>query len=241
MTEITKLKEVLKKVGLHNIAKPNFDLGVGELDNLAYLEYIITQEIRMRDQKNIAKRFKSSKLNNKLLKDFDATEVDGITPWQLEKFETLEFVENFANIIITGNPGVGKTHIANGVGNVAVAKGVKTYYITLVGLLTALNVDSPKNRKTLEYIKECKLIIIDEFMYTNLTEKECNQIYHYLTDLNRTKSLIIITNKQLSQMDSIFPDKLLGATLMDRLTENAHIINIRGESYRQKCMGKATK
>ena len=67
-------------------------------------------------------------------------------------------------------------------------------------------------------------------MYTTLTELECKIIFHYLTDLNRVKLLIIVSRKRLSEIDNTFTDKLLGTTQMDRLTENSPIINLYGES-----------
>lgn len=235
---MTRLKEMLKHVGLHNISRQEFDLDISNLNNLDYLEYIITQEIRMRDKKNINKRQKASMLSDKLLKDFNCNEIEGITQWQLDKFIQMQFVDSFTNILITGSQGLGKTHIANGIGNVAVVKGVKTYYITLANLLLALKSEEKKHKKALEYIQECQLVIIDEFLYTPLNEQEGQMMYHYFTDLNRAKSLVIISNKTINEQYERFTDKLLGATLIDRLTEESIIINLSGVSYRQKKLAK---
>ncbi|NCC88238.1 MAG: hypothetical protein EOM05_10330 [Clostridia bacterium] len=91
-----------------------------------------------------------------------------------------------------------------------------------------------KSEKLLTYIKECQLVIIEEFGYTKLNETESQQAYHYLTNLNRTKSLVIITNKDLNNMSDMFSEKLLANTLLDRLTENSQLIYLTGLSYRQR-------
>lgn len=234
MAEISVIKKLLKQVGLHNLAKPEYELADEQVNSLDYLELLLTNEIYFRANKNIYKRRKVSNLPNKTFKDLKVDEAQGITQWQIDKLTTLEFLDKETNIIISGTAGVGKTHIAASIGNVAVDKGTKTFYITALTLLLALNSNEKKHIKILDYIKESKLIIIDEFAYTKLNEQDSQTMYHQLTNLNRTKSLIIITNKSIKEIPDYFSEKLLATTLMDRLTENSQVIYLTGESYRQK-------
>lgn len=234
MVEITTIKKLLKHVGLHNLAKPEYEITDEQVNSLDYLELLLTNEIHFRANKNIYKRRKASGLPNKTFQTFEVKEAQGITQWQIDKLTTLGFLDDETNIIISGTAGVGKTHIAASIGNVAVDKGTKTFYITALNLLIALNSKEKKYIKILEYIKECQLIIIDEFAYTKLNDQDSQTLYHYLTNLNRTKSLIIVTNKSIKEIPDYFSEKLLATTLMDRLTENSQIIYLMGESYRQK-------
>lgn len=224
MTEISTIKKLLKQVGLHNLAKSEYELADEQVNSLDYLELLLMNEIYFRASKNIYKRRKASGLPNKSFQTFEVNEAQGITKWQIDKLTTLEFLRNKTNIIISVTAGVGKTHIAASIGNVAVDKGTKTFYITSLNLLLALNSNEKKHIKILEYIKECKLVIIDEFMYTKFNEQDSQMMYHYLTNLNRTISVIIVTNKSLKEIPDYFSEKLLASTLMDRLTENSQII-----------------
>ena len=238
MSKITRLKQMLRQVGLYNLAKDEFELKDEKMSNLDYLELLITKEIQMREQKNIYKRKKASALPEKIFEDLDIEQAKGINKWQIDKLTTLEFLEEQTNIIIIGSAGVGKTHVASSIGNVAVKKGVKTIYVTMLNLLKAITLKDKKSEKLLTYIKECQLVIIDEFGYTKLNETESQQAYHYLTNLNRMKSLVIITNKDLNNMSDMFSEKLLANTLLDRLTENSQLIYLTGLSYRQKNQNK---
>lgn len=234
MSKITRLKQMLRQVGLYNLAKDEFELKDEKMSNLDYLELLITKEIQMREQKNIYKRNKASALLDKNFEDFDIEQAKGINNWQIDKLTTLEFLEEQTNIIIIGSAGVGKTHVASSIGNVAVKKGVKTIYVTMLNLLKAITLRDKKSEKLLNYIKECQLVLIDEFGYTKLNETESQQAYHYLTNLNRMKSLVIITNKDFNNMSDMFSEKLLANTLLDRLTENSQLIYLTGQSYRQR-------
>lgn len=234
MSKITRLKQMLRQVGLYNLAKDEFELRDEKMSNLDYLELLISKEILMREQKNIYKRKKASALLDKCFEDFDIEQAKGINKWQIDKLTTLEFLEEQTNIIIIGSAGVGKTHVASSIGNVAVKKGVKTIYVTMLNLLKAITLKDKKSEKLLTYIKECHLVLIDEFGYTKLNETESQQAYHYLTNLNRMKSLVIITNKDLNNMSDMFSEKLLANTLLDRLTEDSQLIYLTGLSYRQR-------
>ena len=234
MSKITRLKQMLRQVGLYNLAKDEYELKDEKMSNLDYLELLITKEIQMREQKNIYKRKKASALPEKNFDDFDIEQAKGINKWQIDKLTTLEFLEEQTNIIIIGSAGVGKTHVASSIGNIAVKKGAKTIYVTMLNLLKAITLRDKKSEKLLTYIKECQLVIIDEFGYTKLNETESQQTYHYLTNLNRTKSLVIITNKDLNNIPEMFSEKLLANTLIDRLTENSQLIYLTGLSYRQR-------
>lgn len=170
---------------------------------------------------------------DKTFKGFNIEQAQGITLWQIDKFTTLKFIDNQTNIIISGGAGVGKTHIAAAIGNVATDKRIKTIYLTMLNLLKAVTLKDKKSEKLLNYIKECQLVIIDEFGYTKLNETDSQTAYHYLTEINKVKSLIIITNKAINYLPDMFNEKLLGITLLDRLTENSQLIILTGKSYRQ--------
>jgi DNA replication protein DnaC len=157
----------------------------------------------------------------------DATE-------KLPLLERLDFVSSGRNIIMAGNPGTGKTHIAIGLGLKACMQGYKVYFTTIHGLLTQLR--ESHAQRTLRQMElrfeKYDLVICDEFGYISFDKQGAELLFNHLSLRAGRKATIITTNLGFDRWEEIFGDPILTAALVDRLTHKAHLINMNGDSYR---------
>jgi len=153
---------------------------------------------------------------------------------KLTMLERLDFVGSGRNIILAGNPGTGKTHIAVGLGLKACLQGYKVYFTTVHGLLTQLR--ESHAQRTLRQMElrfeKYDLVICDEFGYISFDKQGAELLFSHLSLRAGRKSTIITTNLGFDRWEEIFGDAVLTAALVDRLTHKAHLVNMTGESYR---------
>jgi DNA replication protein DnaC len=157
----------------------------------------------------------------------DATE-------KLTMLERLDFVASGRNIILAGNPGTGKTHIATGLGMKACLQGYKVYFTTVHGLLTQLRESHAQRtlRQMEMRFEKYDLVICDEFGYISFDKQGAELLFNHLSLRAGRKATIITTNLGFDRWEEIFGDPVLTAALVDRLTHKAHLVNMNGESYR---------
>ena len=153
---------------------------------------------------------------------------------KLTMLERLDFVASGRNIILAGNPGTGKTHIATGLGLKACLQGYKVYFTTVHGLLTQLR--ESHAQRTLRQMElrfeKYDLVICDEFGYISFDKQGAELLFNHLSLRAGRKSTIITTNLNFDRWEEIFGDAVLTAALVDRLTQKPHLVNMNGEPYR---------
>lgn len=202
-----------------------------------FLNYILTKENEARDQNGVNRRIKSAKFPYlKLLIDlkYDAFPLDVAN--KIRELQNLSFISQGRNIIFVGNPGVGKTHTAIGLGIKACMENKSVLYITVPNLITELKESMNLNQLT-NYKKRFvsyDLVILDELGYISFDKQGSELLFNLLSMRNETKSLIITTNLTFNRWQEIFNDPTLTAAMVDRLTHKAYVINIKGDSYRLK-------
>lgn len=155
---------------------------------------------------------------------------------KLPLLERLDFIESGQNIILAGNPGTGKTHIAVGLGLKACLQGYKVLFTTVHKLLTQIREShSQRTLKVMEArFEKYDLVICDEFGYVSFDKEGSELLFNHLSLRAGRKSTIITTNLGFERWEEIFGDPVLTAALVDRLTHKAHLVNMNGESYRLK-------
>jgi DNA replication protein DnaC len=153
---------------------------------------------------------------------------------KLTLLERLDFVASGRNIILAGNPGTGKTHIATGLGLKACMQGYKVYFTTVHGLLTQLRESHAQRmlRQMEQRFEKYDLVICDEFGYISFDKQGAELLFNHLSLRAGRRSTIITTNLGFDRWEEIFGDAVLTAALVDRLTHKAHLVNMNGESYR---------
>jgi len=170
------------------------------------------------------------------LNDLNREELPSGGQEKLPVLERLDFIKNAQNIILSGNPGTGKTHIAIGLGLKACMAGYKVFFTTIHGLLTQLREShSERTLKQLEArFERYDLVICDEFGYVSFDKNGAELLFNHLSLRTGRKSTIITTNLGFDRWEEIFGDPVLTAALVDRLTHKAHLVNMNGDSYRLK-------
>jgi DNA replication protein DnaC len=170
----------------------------------------------------------------KEMKDFDFEFQPKINKQQFLDFESLRFLENNSNIILIGNSGVGKTHLATSIGIAAAKKRVSTYFIKCQDLIDQLKKAYLENKldSRIKHFSKYKLLIIDEIGYLPIGELEAKMFFQLIDKRYEKKSTIITSNITLSDWSEIFVDNMLASAILDRLVHHSSIVNILGNSYR---------
>ena len=155
---------------------------------------------------------------------------------KLSVLETLEFIKNGQNLILAGNPGSGKTHIAIGLGIKACKEGFKVLFTSAPTLINKLK--ECKSNRTLTTIQRqfeyYDLIILDELGYISFDKEGGELLFTHLSLRAERKSTIITTNLSFEKWEDIFKDPVMTTAIIDRITHKAIAINMNGNSYRLK-------
>jgi DNA replication protein DnaC len=170
----------------------------------------------------------------KELEDFDFNFQPKINKSQFLDFSTLRFLENNSNILLIGNSGVGKTHLATSIGIAAAKKRISTYFIKCHDLITQLKKAHLENKleQRIKHYSKYKLLIIDEIGYLPIGEQETKMFFQLIDKRYEKKSTIVTSNINLSDWSDIFMDNMIASAILDRLVHHSSIVNIIGNSYR---------
>ena len=225
MAQIQMIKDLARKLNLQRMAVGAIELKESGISNLDFLQSVLQQELNIRGDRAIIKKQKLSKLPQC---SFDITRSSGVTSWQINELMQLQWLEKYSNLIITGKSGNGKISLAVKLGVEAIKQGCKTYYISIDTLIDVVKNkgNTPKLQGMHRYMSECDLIIVDEVMYMNLSREDLQLLYKILIFLNETRSIVVITNRALSEWKDAVEDKHLMETLMDRLTADMQILSL---------------
>ena len=160
--------------------------------------------------------------------------VDAAT--KLPQLEQLDFIRSGQNLILSGNPGTGKTHLATALGLKACQEGYKVLFTSVSRLLTQIRESrSQKTLRTLENrFEKFDLVICDEFGYVSFDKEGAEMLFSHLSLRCGRKSTIITTNLSFERWNEIFGDTVLTAAMVDRLTHRALMVNMSGKSFRVK-------
>ena len=179
----------------------------------------------------------------KTFDEFDFKFATGTPKKQIQELLNLAFIERKENIVFIGPSGVGKTHLAISLGYLATQAGIKTRFTTAADLMISLETAYKEGRykealKTI--INGPKLLIIDEIGYLPLTRTQADHFFQIIAQRYEKGSLIVTSNLNFGQWGQTFAqDAILTAALLDRLLHHAHIVAMRGDSYRLKNQKKA--
>lgn len=154
----------------------------------------------------------------------------------LPVLQSLEFVRDGRNVVLYGNPGTGKTHIATALGIEACAHGMTVMFTSVPRLITQIK--EARQERSLRSLENrfinYDLVICDEFGYVSCDKEAGELLFNHLSLRAGKKSVIITTNLAFNRWNEIIADKVLVTAMVDRLTHKAMLINMTGESFRMK-------
>lgn len=172
----------------------------------------------------------------KHLEDLVVSDLPADAQNKLKVLGSLEFIKTGQNVILAGNPGTGKSHLAIGLGIRACMAGYRVLFATVPLLINQLK--ETRSQKTLQAFGnkfgKYDLIIADELGYISFDKEGSELLFTHLSLRAGRKSVIITTNLSFDRWDEIFQDPVMTAAMIDRLTHKAYIVNMNGNSYRLK-------
>ena len=235
------IKTLTKEIGLPGI-RQNFELLLDEFSTKdknydQFLYKLLELEFASRTKSRKASRIRQAMFPyKKYLDELKLEELPDDAKIKLPKLETLDFIKQGRNIILAGNPGTGKTHIAIGLGIKACLNDFKVHFTTVPRLITQIK--ESRSEKTLRQFEnrfeKYDLVICDEFGYISFDKEGAELLFSHLSLRAGIKSTIITTNLSFDRWSEIFGDTVLTAAMVDRLTYKANIVNMNGKSYRTK-------
>lgn len=201
-----------------------------------YLEALFQKEFELREEAKAERLIKKAKfINHKDLAKFQWGDQIRFPP-QLDRaeLEGLHFIDQKENVVLTGSPGTGKTHLATGLGREACKKGFEVRFYRVSDLVDTLEKmwREGKLQQFRNRFKKVDLIILDEMGYIPFSKEGAELLFQLITDWYEQKSIIITSNLEFSQWNRIFVDSRLTAALVDRVIHHAHILTFAGDSYR---------
>ena len=172
----------------------------------------------------------------KYMHDLSREDLPADAAAKLPQLEQLDFIRSGQNLILSGNPGTGKTHLATALGLKACQEGYKVLFTSVSRLLTQIRESrSQKTLRTLENrFEKFDLVICDEFGYVSFDKEGAEMLFSHLSLRCGRKSTIITTNLSFERWNEIFGDTVLTAAMVDRLTHRALMVNMSGKSFRVK-------
>lgn len=243
MTEVVQLLNDLKFYGI----KESLDYRMTEAStsNLTYYDFLTTileDENLYRSNKKAERLRKRAKFRDKAhLENFKPSIKRGINKSMVAQFKTLQFIGNNENLIFVGGTGAGKSFLAQAIGMAACSAGIDTFFISANRLFSEIELAEAQGN-FLSYMnrlsQRVKLLIIDDLGLRNYSHKEANILYEILEDRYRKGPVIITSQVKPQGWKTLIEDKVIFEAILDRLTACAHIVEVKGESYRSNHKSK---
>lgn len=206
-----------------------------QLDYPRYLLALAEQEISKRQQNVLHERMKAAHFPvAKELADFDFSVIPALNKPQVLDLARGEYIRQHQSIVLIGNPGLGKTHLATGLARAACRQGRRVRFWTTASLVSDLLQAQDEHRlhRMIASALKLDLIVLDELGFIPFTPTGAQALFTFCSELYERLALIITTNLKFADWVQVFGDERLTAALLDRLTHHAHILELVGESYR---------
>jgi DNA replication protein DnaC len=233
------LVPVLKKLRLSGVLQ-SLELRNREAvdDSLAHTEYLyrlLHDEVDRRESKQLTQRLRRANFEAmKSIEDFDFQFNPSVPKAKVLELATCQFVERKHNVLIVGKTGVGKSHLAQALGQRACRAGCSAFYISAHEMLTQLRAsraDQSYDKKLARFTTP-DLLILDDLGLRPLVGDEPIDLFEVVRHRYERGAMVITSNRDTAEWHPLFGDPLLASAAMDRLLHHAHVIDIEGDSYR---------
>ena len=199
---------------------------------------LMKTEMASRQENQIRRRLKAAGFPYvKTMEEFDCSQLnDTVSSMFLQELASCQFIQNRQNVVMIGNPGRGKTHLAIALGLKACVQGYNVLFKNAATLSTELceakdNYHLGKLERTLA---KADLLILDELSYLSFNRHQSELLFKVISDRSEKSSTIVTTNLPFSKWTDLFENTTMVAALIDRLTFRSHVLDMNGDSYRLK-------
>lgn len=202
-----------------------------------FLEQILRAEASLRSERSRQMLVKLATFPVvKTLEDFDFEAAAGVPKARMQELSGLAFIERRENVILLGPSGVGKTHLAIALGVRATERGYKVRFITAADLVLQLEKARREGRFD-QYLRRAilgpRLLILDEIGYLPLQKEQADLFFQIIAKRYEQGSIILTSNLSFGDWQETFAgNAALTSAMVDRLLHHAHVIPIRGDSFR---------
>ena len=200
-----------------------------------FVHKLLAAEIEGRKRAKLGKLLKDSNIPQiKTFEGYSFGEIIFPSSCNKDRLLSLEWINKKENVVMIGNVGTGKTHMATALAVEACRKGISAQFFRVSELVETLKdkFNQGSIRRFKSKLKKTDLLILDEVGYVPFDQVGSELLFNLIADCYERQSIIVTTNLEFGQWTSIFGDTRLTAALIDRIVHHASIISFPGDSNR---------
>lgn len=236
---ILKCRELKLRAWVEDIERVMDESSKKNSPSLLIIEHLLDLEIEKRRKIRIDTCFRFSRLDEKQSIDqfdFSFHHSRKANKARILNLLDLEFIREKKDIILIGNPGVGKTFLAKCLAYASTQAGIKTLFVSTMEMINQL-IAAEGDRtflKKLHYYQSFDLLVCDEIGYLPLGSQGSNFFFQVISARHQKKSTLITTNLPFAEWGNVFDNTTVATAIADRLVHNSEIIMLEGSSYRKR-------
>lgn len=241
------LRESLKRLRLSGLAS-SLEVRLQEaassrLSHAEFLELIVQDEIAVRQDRSIQRRINAARFRDqKTLEDFDWSFNSSVKRKQIFDLAAGDFLRQHRDVLLVGPPGVGKSHLAQGVGLALIKSGYTVLYRSIFDTVRDLLHDEAfegHDRVMERYLKP-DLLILDDMGMKRLPKRSGEYLFEIIMRRHELRSTIMTSNRPMEDWGKLIGDVPTATAILDRFLQDAELIQITGKSYRLRGKQQST-